>query len=122
MFDGLGSSAAHIKGGRIKALAVASEKRAPGFPDVPTSAEGGVPTYQVATWYGLWAPKGTPKELVDAMRTEMQKALGSDDLKKTWNGLGTDTPNLYGDAFGRFVSAEIKRWGEVVKKSGATLE
>lgn len=122
MFDGLGSSAAHIKGGRIKALAVASEKRAPGFPDVPTSAEGGVPTYQVATWYGLWAPKGTPKELIDAMRAEMQKALGSDDLKKTWNGLGTDTPNLYGDAFGRFVSAEVKRWGEVVKKSGATLE
>jgi tripartite-type tricarboxylate transporter receptor subunit TctC len=122
MFDGLGSSAAHIKGGRIKALAVASDKRAPGFPDVPTSIEGGVPTYQVATWYGLWAPKGTPKELVDAMRAEMVKALGSDELKKTWNGLGTDTPNLYGDAFGRFVSAEVKRWGEVVKKSGATLE
>jgi tripartite-type tricarboxylate transporter receptor subunit TctC len=122
MFDGLGSSAAHIKGGRIKALAVASDKRAPGFPDVPTSTEGGVPTYQVATWYGLWAPKGTPKELVDAMRAEMVKALGSDELKKTWNGLGTDTPNLYGDAFGRFVSAEVKRWGEVVKKSGATLE
>nr|WP_236675251.1 tripartite tricarboxylate transporter substrate binding protein [Piscinibacter sp. HJYY11] len=122
MFDGLGSSAAHIKGGRIKALAVASDKRAPGFPDVPTSGEGGVPTYQVATWYGLWAPKGTPKELIDAMRAEMQKALGSDELKKTWNGLGTDTPNLYGDAFGRFVSAEVKRWGEVVKKSGATLE
>lgn len=122
MFDGLGSSASHIKGGRIKALAVASEKRAPGFPDVPTSGEGGVPTYQVATWYGLWAPKGTPKELVDAMRAEMQKALQSDELKKTWTGLGTDTPNLYGDAFGRFVSAEVKRWGEVVKKSGATLE
>jgi tripartite-type tricarboxylate transporter receptor subunit TctC len=122
MFDGLGSSAGHIKGGRIKALAVASEKRAPGFPDVPTSAEGGVPTYQVATWYGLWAPKGTPKELVEAMRTELAKALGSDDLKKIWTGLGTDTPNLYGDAFGRFVNAEIKRWGEVVKKSGATLE
>ncbi len=61
MFDGLGSSATHIKGGRIKAIAVASDKRAPGFPDVPTSAEGGVPTYQVATWYGLWAPKGTPQ-------------------------------------------------------------
>jgi tripartite-type tricarboxylate transporter receptor subunit TctC len=122
MFDGLGSSASHIKGGRIKALAVASDKRAPGFPEVPTSAEGGVPTYQVATWYGLWAPKGTPKELVEAMRTEMAKALGSDELKKTWTGLGTDTPNLYGDAFGRFVSAEVKRWGEVVKKSGATLE
>jgi tripartite-type tricarboxylate transporter receptor subunit TctC len=122
MFDGLGSSAAHIKGGRIKALAVAAEKRAPGFPEVPTSVEGGVPTYQVATWYGLWAPKGTPKELVDAMRAELAKALGSDELRKSWNSLGTETPDLYGDAFGKFVSSEIKRWGDVVKRSGAVLE
>jgi len=122
MFDGLGSSAAHIKGGRVKALAVAAEKRAPGFPDVPTSIEGGVPTYQVATWYGLWAPKGTPKELVNAMRTEMAKALGSDELHKAWNSLGAETPDLYGDAFGKFVSAEVKRWAEVVKHSGAKLE
>jgi len=122
MFDGLGSSAAHIKGGRITALAVAAEKRAPGFPDVPTSVEGGVPTYQVATWYGLWAPKGTPKEAIDGMRAEMAKALGSDELRKAWNGLGTDTPNLYGDAFGKFVSSEVKRWAEVVKHSGAKLE
>ena len=122
MFDGLGSSAGHIKGGRIKALAVAAQKRAPGFPEVPTSAEGGVPTYQVATWYGLWAPKGTPKELVDRMASEMNKALTSDELQKTWTSLGTETPNLYGDAFGRFVSSEVKRWAEVVKNSGAKLE
>jgi tripartite-type tricarboxylate transporter receptor subunit TctC len=122
MFDGLGSSATHIKSGRIKALAVAADKRAPGFPEVPTSLEGGVPTYQVATWYGLWAPKGTPKELVDAMRAELAKALGSEELRKTWNSLGTDTPDLYGDAFGKFVSGEVKRWADVVKRSGATLE
>jgi tripartite-type tricarboxylate transporter receptor subunit TctC len=122
MFDGLGSSATHIKSGRIKALAVAAEKRAPGFADVPTSVEGGVPSYQVATWYGLWAPKGTPKELVEAMRAEMAKALASDELRKAWNSLGTDTPDLYGDAFGKFVSSEVKRWSEVVKHSGAKLE
>jgi tripartite-type tricarboxylate transporter receptor subunit TctC len=122
MFDGLGSSAVHIKNGRIKALAVAADKRAPGFPEVPTNAEAGVPGYDVATWYGLWAPKGTPKELVEAMRAEMAKALGSDELRKIWNGLGTDTPNLYGDAFGKFVNSEIKRWADVVKRSGATLE
>lgn len=122
MFDGLGSSAAHIKGGRIKAIAVASDKRAPGFPDVPTSKDGGVPTYQVATWYGLWAPKGTPREVVQAMQAEMKKALNSDELKKAWNGLGADTPDLYGDAFGKFVGAEVKRWSEVVKASGAKLD
>ncbi|MBC7716258.1 MAG: tripartite tricarboxylate transporter substrate binding protein [Pseudorhodobacter sp.] len=122
MFDGLASSATHIKSGRIKALAVASTKRAPGFADVPTSVEGGVPAYQVATWYGLWAPKGTPKELTDRMRAEMSKALTSDELAKIWNGIGADTPDLYGDAFGKFVGAEIKRWAEVVKNSGAKLD
>lgn len=122
MFDGLGSSAAHIKGGRIKALAVASNKRAPGFPDVPTAAEGGVPTYQVATWYGLWAPKGTPKEAIAAMQAELKKAFASEEIRAAWTGLGTDAPNLYGDQFGQFVHAEIKRWSEVVKSSGAKLD
>ena len=122
MFDGLGSSAAHIKGGRIRGIAVASDKRAPGFPDLPTSAEGGVPTYKVATWYGIWAPKGTPRELVTAMQNEMRKALTSDELKATWTGLGTETPNLWGDDFGKFVASEIKRWAEVVKGSGAKLD
>lgn len=122
MFDGLGSSAAHIKGGRIKAIAVASERRAPGFPNVPTAKEAGVPTYQVATWYGIWAPKGTPREAVAAMQAEMKKALESDELRNTWTGLGAETPNLYGDAFGKFTASEIKRWAEVVKASGAKLD
>lgn len=122
MFDGLGSSAAHIKNGRIKALAVASAKRAPGFPDVPTSIEAGVPTYQVATWYGLWAPKGTPKEAIDRMRAELAKAYATPEIHDTWTGLGAEIPNLYGDAFGKFVSAEVKRWAEVVKSSGAKLD
>jgi tripartite-type tricarboxylate transporter receptor subunit TctC len=122
MFDGLGSSAAHIKGGRIRAIAVAADKRAPGFPDVPTSKEGGVPAYQVATWYGLWAPKGTPREAVSAMQDALRRALNQDDIKAAWTGLGTETPNLWGDEFGKFVGAEIKRWAEVVKNSGAKLD
>lgn len=120
MFDGLGSSASHIKGGRLHAIAVAAEKRAPGFPDVPTAKEGGAPGYSVATWYGIFAPKGTPKEVVDRFTAETKKAL--DELKTTWVGLGAETPDLYGDAFGRFVSAEVKRWAEVVKASGAKLD
>ncbi|MBI5256643.1 MAG: tripartite tricarboxylate transporter substrate binding protein [Burkholderiales bacterium] len=122
MFDGLGSSAAHIKAGRIRAIAVASDRRAPGFAEVPTAAEGGVPTYQVATWYGLWAPKGTPKEAIDAMQAELKKALGSDELKAAWANLGANPPNLWGADFGRFVGSEIKRWHEVVKGSGAKLD
>ena len=122
MFDGLGSSANHIKNGRIKALAVASPQRATGFPDVPSSTEGGVPSYQVATWYGLWAPKGTPQAAVDAMTVELKKALGSDELKTAWAALGANPPNVWGPDFGRFVGSEIKRWAEVVKSSGAKLD
>lgn len=122
MFDGLGSSAAHIKAGRIKPIAVAADKRAPGFPDVPTAAEGGVPDYKVATWYGIWAPKGTPKEAIERMQAEMRKALESEELRAQWTQLGTETPNLWGDAFGAFVSSEVKRWAEVVKASSAKLD
>ena len=122
MFDGLGSSATHIKSGRIKALAAASAKRPPGFADLPTAAEHGLPAYQVATWYGLWAPRGTPKEIVDHLQGEMQKAFATPDLQTIWTGLGAQTPNLYGDAFGRFVASETRRWAEVVRTSGARLD
>ena len=123
MFDGLGSSAAHIKGGRIKGLAVASDKRAPGFPDLPATAELGLASYQVATWYGLWAPKGTPKDVVERIQAEMRKALNSEELRRRRGAASApSTPDLYGEAFGRFVSSEVKRWAEVVKSSGAKLE
>jgi tripartite-type tricarboxylate transporter receptor subunit TctC len=122
MFDGLGSSAAHIKSGRIKAIAVASDKRSPGFPNIPTAAEGGVPTYQVSTWYGLWAPKGTPKDIIDKFISELGKAFNSPELKEIWTSIGSETPTLAGDAFATFVTSEIKRWAEVAKNSGAKLD
>jgi len=122
MFDGLGSSASHIKAGRLQAIAVAGDQSAPGFANIALAKNGGAPHYQVATWYGLWAPKGSPREALDRMAAELKKALESDELRATWTGLGTETPNLYGDAFGKFVSAEIKRWAEVVKTSGARLD
>jgi tripartite-type tricarboxylate transporter receptor subunit TctC len=122
MFDGLGSSAGHIKAGRIRAIAVAADKPAPGFADVPLARAGGAPQYEVATWYGIWAPKGTPREAVAAMQVEMRKALNSDELKTTWTSLGTETPNLWGEDFGKFVGAEIKRWADVVKASGVKLD
>ena len=122
MFDGLGSSATHIKSGRLRPIAVAADKRAPGFPDVPATSETGLPAYQVATWYGLWAPKGSPREATTAMQDEMRKAITADDLRGLWTGMGALTPNLWGDAFGRFVGSEVKRWAEVVKSSGAKLD
>ncbi len=121
-FDGLGSSAAHIRAGRLAPIAVAAAQPAPGFPNIPLAKDGGAPDYLVATWYGLWAPKGTPKDVTDKMAAELKKALESPEIRITWTGLGTETPNLYGDAFGRFVSAEIKRWADVVKASGTKLD
>ncbi|CAN7262332.1 Bug family tripartite tricarboxylate transporter substrate binding protein [Variovorax paradoxus] len=122
MFDGLGSSAQHIKGGRIKALMVAGSKRNPAFPDVPCAAEVGLPDYTVTTWYGLWAPKGTPAELQARIVDGMKKALQSDELKAIWAQNGSEIPNLTMASYGGFVNSEIKRWASVVKASGAKLE
>jgi tripartite-type tricarboxylate transporter receptor subunit TctC len=122
MFDGLGSSSGHVKGGRLRAIAVAADKRAPGFPDLPTCAEAGLPTYKVATWYAIWAPKNTPRDAVASMQTEMKKALEGPELRSTWTNLGAETPGLWGEDFGRFASSEQKRWAEVVKASGAKLD
>lgn len=121
-FDGLGSSSAHIKGGRIKALMMAGAKRNPAFPDVPCAAEVGLPDYTVTTWYGLWAPKGTPGDVQAKIVEEMKKALASDELKTIWNANGSDIPNVTMAAYGDFVNAEVKRWATVVKASGAKLE
>ena len=81
-----------------------------------------MPTYKVATWYGIWAPKGTPREATAAMQDAMRTALNSPELRAAWTGLGTDTPNLWGADFGRFVGSEVKRWAGVVKGSGAKLD
>ena len=122
MFDGLGSSATHIKGGRIKALAVAGEQRAPGFPDIPTTIEAGVPSYQVSTWYGLWAPKNTPPEAINRMTAELRRAFANPELRDAWTALGSEIPTLTGKAFGSFVESEVKRWAEVAKSSGAKID
>ena len=122
MFDGLGSSANHIKGGRIKALMVSGNKRNPAFPDVPCAAEVGLPDYTVTTWYGMWAPKATPPDVQARIVEELRKAAATDELKAIWASNGAEFGTLTPPQFGSFVSAEIKRWAAVVKASGAKLE
>ncbi|MCE7506767.1 tripartite tricarboxylate transporter substrate binding protein [Polynucleobacter sp. IMCC30063] len=121
-FDGLGTSAQQINGGKLFAIAVASPKRSPAIPNVPTFMEAGLPNYEVSTWYAMFAPKGTPKPIVDKMIAEVEKALNTPKLKAIWASNGSDTPNLYGEAFGKLVNSDVKRWAGVVKKSGATLD
>ena len=121
-FDGLGTSAQQINGGKLVAIAVASPKRSAAIPNVPTFMEAGLPNYEVSTWYAMFAPKGTPKPIVDKMIAEVEKALNTPKLKAIWASNGSETPNLYGEAFGKLVNSDIKRWAGVVKKSGATLD
>jgi tripartite-type tricarboxylate transporter receptor subunit TctC len=122
MFDGMGSSAAHIKGGRIKALAISAPKRVAAFPNLPTFAEQGMPDYNVTSWYGLWAIKGTSKDIQDKMLAETLKAMNTPELKEVWlNQAATIGADNTADMT-KFVSAEIKKWADVVKKSGAKLD
>ena len=122
MFDGLGSSAGHIKGGRIKAVMVAGAKRNPAFPDVPCAAELGLPDYTVSTWYGLWAPRATPADVQARIVEEVRRAAASDEIKAIWASNGAEFGTLTPAQFGDFVGAEIKRWAGVVKASGAKLD
>ena len=122
MFDGLGSSAAHIKGGRIKPMLVSGAKRNPALPDVPCAAEVGLPDYTVSTWYGLWAPKGTSPEMAARIVDEFNKLGQADEVKAAWASNGAEFGGLSSQDFGKMVSGEVKRWAQVVKASGAKLE
>ncbi len=122
LFDGLGSSAAQIQSGALRALAVAAPSRSEAVPDVPTAKEAGLEGFEVSTWYALWAPKGTPPEIVTRMRDEVQKVLKTPAIEAAWKKNGSPMPNLAGDDFGKFVTAEVERWGKVVKEAQVKLE
>ncbi len=122
VFDGLGSSAAQIRDGKLRALAVAASKRVPAFPDIPTAAEAGVPGYEVSTWYGVFAPKNTPPAVIERMTKELQKALQTASIKEAWERNGSDVPDVAGKAFATMVSAETARWQKVVTEAGVKLD
>ncbi|WP_293811761.1 tripartite tricarboxylate transporter substrate binding protein, partial [uncultured Bosea sp.] len=122
LFDGLGSSAAQIQSGTLRALAVAAPARSDAVPDVPTAKEAGLEGFEVSTWYALWAPKGTSPEIVSRMRDEVQKVLKTPAIEAAWKKNGSPMPTLAGDDFGKFVTAEVERWGKVVKEAQVKLE
>jgi tripartite-type tricarboxylate transporter receptor subunit TctC len=121
-FDGMGTSAPQIKGGKLKALAVSTATRSPLIPDVPTLKEVGVPDFEVTTWYALWAVKGTPKEIVDKMYQETVKALAQPDIKNIWEQQGAVAGGQPPAEFGRFVHSEVQRWGKVVRDAGIKID
>jgi tripartite-type tricarboxylate transporter receptor subunit TctC len=122
MFDGLGSSANQIQSGALRGLALASASRSPAIPDVPTATEAGLNGFEVSTWYAIFAPKGTPEPIVKQLTAEIGKAFQADVIKEAWKKNGSPIPALVGAEFGKFVTAEVARWGKVVKDAGIKIE
>jgi tripartite-type tricarboxylate transporter receptor subunit TctC len=122
MFDGMGSSAPQIRAGRLKALAVTTPTRSPAFPDLPTLQELGVPNYEVTTWYGIWAPAGTPADIISKLQQEVAKAMQRPEIKEAWaqqgSGMGGNTPQ----EFAKFINVEVVKWGKVAKAANITID
>lgn len=122
VFDGLGSSAGPVRAGQLRALAVAAPKRVAAFPDLPTAAEAGVAGFEVSTWYGLFAPKNTPPDIIARMTKELRTAMQVASIKEAWERNGSDVPDVAGADFAKMVSAEVARWRKVVGEANVRLD
>ena len=108
----------HLKTGGLRAIAVTAAKRAAALPNVPTIAESGVPGYAAEVWFGVFAPAGTPRPVVERLHAEISKALTDAEIKGKLEALGNEISGLGPDAFGAYVKTEVSRWAEIVKKAG----
>jgi tripartite-type tricarboxylate transporter receptor subunit TctC len=120
--DNLASALGQIKGGSVRALAVTGRKRSPLLPDVPTVEEAGVPGYQYYTWFGLWAPKGTPQPIVDKLHGEIQKALADPGVKAKIAASAGEPMDMPLADIKPFLKGEIARWADVVKRAGIAVQ
>ena len=121
IFDNLPSSAPHLKGGRIRALAVTSAEREPSLPGVPTVAET-VPGYEATAWFGIGMPRGTPAEIIAKVNAETNRALADPQMQARLAQLGgRPIPGTPQD-FGKVIAAETAKWAKVVVSSGAKVE
>jgi tripartite-type tricarboxylate transporter receptor subunit TctC len=118
----MGTSAAQIKAGKLRPLAVTTKTRSPVVPDVPTMQEAGLAGYEVTTWYAIWAIKGTPKETIDRMYVETARALQLPDIKEIWAAQGATAGGQSPEEFTRFVRSEILKWAKVVKDAGIKID
>jgi len=122
IFEGLGSASSHIRAGKIRALAVTSPKRSPAFPDIPTMAEAGVPAFESLSWYGLWAPAGTPPEIMLRLQQETAKALATPELKAIWAMQGAEPGGEPAEQFAKLVHSEVEKWGKVVRQNKVVVD
>ncbi len=121
-FDNMSTAMSLAKEGKVRALAITSRKRSPLMPELPSVEEAGVPGYEYHTWFGLWAPKGTPQPIVDKLNAEVTKAL-ADPVVKQRIAAGAGEPSTMAlKDIEPFMKAEITKWAEVVKRAGIKVE
>jgi len=111
----------HIQSGKVRALAVTTAKRSAAFPDLPTIAEAGVPGFDATTWHGLFAPAGTPAEIVNRLNTEVNRVLQMPDVLKLLESMGADIKGGTSKELADHVQSEIAKWAKVINAAGITL-
>jgi tripartite-type tricarboxylate transporter receptor subunit TctC len=118
MFDNLPNAVPHVKGGRLRALAVTSEKRSRLMPEAPTMAEAGVPGYVMDIWFGVAVPAGTPPQVVASLNKEINRILAQPEVKARLEGMGLDIIGGSAESFGKTIAADVAKWSQVVRDAG----
>ena len=121
-FDNLPSSMVYIKAGKVRALAVTTSKRWPGAPEIPTMAEAGVPGYEVDAWFGLLAPAGTPRAVIDELNRNVIAVLKTPEVETLFFEQGALPVGNTSEEFGAFIRAELAKWSKVAKTNNITLK
>jgi tripartite-type tricarboxylate transporter receptor subunit TctC len=121
-FDNMSTAMSLAKEGKVRALAITSRTRSPLMPELPSVEEAGVPGYEYHTWFGLWAPKGTPQPIVDKLNAEITKALADPDIKRRIAAGAGEPSTMVLKDIDPFMKAEIAKWAEVVKRAGIKVE
>ena len=122
MFDNIVPVTPHIKAGKLKALAVTTKMRAPTLPDTPTMAESGYPNFEAVAWFGLLAPAGTPPAIVERLSKEVNAILKTPEMTARLAGMGAIVQGTQPEEFGRFMSAEVKKWAPVTARAQIKVE
>jgi tripartite-type tricarboxylate transporter receptor subunit TctC len=122
MFNSMPSVLQHVKSGKLKALAVGSGQRSPAAPDVPTVAEAGVPGFDYTTWYGMFVPAKTPKEIVGKLNAIVVRILAEPAMAQQLASQGSEPRSSTPEALGKFMREETERWRKVIKSAGIKLE
>ena len=121
-FDNITTAWPLAKAGKLRALAVTTAKRSPIAPDVPTLAEAGLAGYEIGSWQGVFAPAGTPVDVVKRLNTEIVKIINMPDVREKLVGLGAEPVGNTPDEFAALVKSEVVKWAAVVKQSGARVD